>query len=167
MLRSAFDFAKFRQLLDNTFHDLAALFDVRHLATAEHDRDLHFVPVSQKSNRLLDLEVDIVLTRFGTQPNFLQLGLMLLAAFLGPFAFLVLEFAKIHDSTNRRFGLRCDLDKVQPQFTGFFQSDFGSKDTKLFSVGINNSNGGNLDVFIDTRAFLIDLLVPPLGSGKN
>ena len=46
-------------------------------AAAEQDVDLHLVAVFQEGPGLLDLEVDIVVARFGAQADFLELLLML------------------------------------------------------------------------------------------
>ena len=101
-----------KELGDDAFHDFAAFFDVRHLATTEENGYLDFVFVLQKANRLFDFEVDVVLARFGTQANFLQFRLMRFAVLLSPFALLILELSIVHDSTNGWFRFRCYFNKI-------------------------------------------------------
>ncbi len=47
-------------------HDLVAFVDMRVFTAAEDDRENHLVLVLQKAAGLIDLELQIVLTRTGT-----------------------------------------------------------------------------------------------------
>lgn len=93
-----------------------AFFDVRHFTTLELDRDLDFVFVLQEADGLLDLELDIVVARLGTQTNFLRLGVVRLILVL-LLALLVLVLAVVHDAAHRRLRARGNFDKIQSCFT--------------------------------------------------
>ena len=97
------------------FHDLAALFDVSHLATTEQDSHLHLVVVLEKTNRLLDLKLNIVLARLRSNANLFELRLMLFA-FCSPLTLVVLELSVVHDAANRWFRFRRDFDEIKPVF---------------------------------------------------
>ena len=108
-------FAVLQEVFDHAFNDATSLGDVGNLATAKHDRDLYSVFMTEKLARLLDLEIDVVLTRLGPQPNFLGLGVVRMAFGL-LFILLVFEFAEVHDSTNRWLFERRHLDQIKPTF---------------------------------------------------
>jgi hypothetical protein len=46
--------------------------------------------------------------------------LVRLTRLLRSLVFLILEFAEVHDSANRRSGVRSDFDEVQSGFTGSY-----------------------------------------------
>ena len=72
----------------------------------------------EKSNGLFDLELNVVFARFGSDADLLELRLVLFA-FCRPLTFVVLKFAKIHDSANRRLGFGSHFDQIEPVFAGF------------------------------------------------
>lgn len=105
----ALNFAMLLKLRDDAFHYFSAFVDVRVFATSEKNRHLHLVVVLKESNRLLDLEVDIVVTGLRPDANLFQLGLMCLSLFALLFL-VVFELSKVHDSTNGRLCLGSDLN---------------------------------------------------------
>lgn len=129
-------------------HHSAAFVDVRVLATAEQNRDLNFVVVLKKPDRLLDLEPDIMLAGFGPNANFFQLGLVGLALGLF-FGFVVFEFAIVHDPANRRFGVTGNFYQVQPSFVSSFHRLFSWDHSQLFAIGVNHANGCNTNLPVD------------------
>ena len=76
-----------------------SFFDMRQLATAEDDRDDHLVLVGQEFAGPVDLDLDIVIARFGANANLLDLAVMALALVL-PLFLLVLELAEVHDAAD-------------------------------------------------------------------
>src|SRR6187397_3104236 len=104
LLRSLLYFSKCRELSNNRFHVLAAFFDVGQFSAAEHQRDLHLVFLLQEPNRLLHLEIDVVLTCLWAQANFFDLGVMrMLVRFLLLFVFVL---AVVHDPAYGRAFVR-------------------------------------------------------------
>ena len=100
--------------------DFAAPVDVSHLTPLEHHVHLDLVLVRQKLTGLFHLEFDIVIARFRTQSNFLDLDLVGLGV-LGLFPLLfVFELAVIHDPANRRTLIRSDFDQIHPCLCGDF-----------------------------------------------
>ena len=154
LIRRAFHFSVFGQLLNNTFHHFSTLFDMGHFPSSKHYGYLNLVTMFQKTDRLFDFEVDIMLTRLGPQANFFQLGLMLLAIFLSTLALFVFEFAKVHDPAHRRLGLGCNFDQIKPQFLGFLKSYFRRYDSQLFSIGIDDAYGTDSYLFINPVTFV-------------
>lgn len=138
--RSTLHFPVLGEHLDDPLHDFAALLDVRVFTAAEKHCNLHFVIVLQEVDRLLDFEVDIVLSGFWANPDFLQLGLMLFA-FIDPFAFLVLELAKVHDSANGRLRIRSNLDQVQTGFACLLERFRCCENPELFPVLVDDPDG--------------------------
>ena len=124
-------------------------------ATTEKHSHLHLVVVLKKPDRLLNLEVDIVVTSFWSDANLFQFGLMSLSFF----AFLllvVLELSKVHDAADGRLRFCSNFNKVQPVFTSTFQSILGRNDTKLLTLFINDADRSNPDLFVDPILILID-----------
>lgn len=114
----AFDFAVFGKQLDDVVHDFAAFINVCVFSTAEKYCYLNLVVVLEEANCLLDFEPDIVLAGFGAYANFLKPSLMRLILGLA-FFLVVVEFAKIHDSADRRLRVAGNLNQIQPGFFGF------------------------------------------------
>ena len=132
---------------------LATFFYVRQLSATEDDRHDDLVFVQQKAASLRDLEGDIVLARFGTNANFLGLGVMNVT--LGEFLFLlVFELAKVHDATDRGSLVGCDFDQIQVGIASFCQCLVGADDSEQSTVGADNPNGRNSNLLVDPlRAF--------------
>ena len=124
LLWRRFQFAILQEFFDHVFNDATSLGDVGNLATTKHDRDLHSVFMTEKLACLLDLEIDVVLTRLGPQPDFLGLGVVRMAFGL-LFVLLVFEFAEVHDAANGRLLQRCHLDQIKPVFASNTQRFFG------------------------------------------
>ena len=72
--RFAFDFSEFSQHLDDLIHHAPTFINVSIFSTAEGYGNLHLVVMLQKCNCLFDFEFDVMLPSFGSQPNFLELG---------------------------------------------------------------------------------------------
>lgn len=91
----------------------------RLLAAAEHQVDLHLVALEHEFLGLGFFEKEIVL--FGSVAETDTLGLDLLLFRLGDLSLLcllVLEFAVVGDTTDRRYGLRGNLDDIEAFFLG-------------------------------------------------
>ena len=147
--RPAFDFAVLFELRDDVLHHFAALFDMSHLATTELNGDLHLIVVFEKSNRLLDFEVNIVLARLGAHTDLFQLCLMLLT--LGrTLTFVVLELTIVHDSADWWFRFWGHFDEVESQVLRFGQCVSGGDDTQLCSLVVNDTNGSYTNTFVDS-----------------
>ena len=115
LLRRRLEFPELFELLNDALHDLAAFFDVRIFTTAEHDGNLNLVLMFQEANRLLHLELDVVFTRLGSQPNLFGLGavtVLILFLFL-----VVFVLAEVHDTTNGRTLIGSYLNQIKACFS--------------------------------------------------
>ena len=89
------------------------LFGMRHLTTAEHDRDLDLRPCLEEAQHVLLLRGVVADVDLRAELHFLGFDLALvLARLLGLDCLVVLELSIVHDAAHGRFSLRSDLDQV-------------------------------------------------------
>src|SRR5436190_21099074 len=113
LLRHRLNDDQLSEIRDETIEDLATQIRVRHLAPAEHDRDLHLVPRLEEARDMSLLRGVVVWIDLRAELDLFQPGArLLLARFLLADVSLVLELAVIHDPTHRWIGLRCYLNEV-------------------------------------------------------
>jgi len=101
-----------------------ALVDVGHFSAAKHDRNDHLVFVGQECSGLVDLELNVMVARFGPQPYFLEFRVMNVR-FVLLLLLLVLELAKVHDAADRWRRPRSDFHQVKAGFSSAIEC-FGS-----------------------------------------
>lgn len=144
----------FEESSHHDFENAAALFGMGVLASFEYDRDLHFVFILQKANRLLDLEVDVVIACLGMQTNFLEARLMnVLVSFLLLFVFVL---AEVHDSADRRALVGGDFHEIQSHVSGAVHSLIGRENAELFSGLADHADGRNADLLINPGRNAVD-----------
>ncbi len=153
--RGHFDLANLRELIDHTFHHPAAFIDMHDFSSTKDDGNLHFVFRLEERSGELDFEIDIVLSRFGTQPDFFGLGVMDLALAV-LLALLILEFAVVHYAADRRPLVRRHLDQIEPRFAGDTERLVGGDDAQLFSFMRDHADGRNSDLIIDPHMLAVD-----------
>ena len=107
------------QDFDDLVHDAAALFDVSHFTTAEHDGHLDLVLVLKKSNRTLNFEVDIVFSRFGAKTDLLRFSVVRMLARL-LFLFLILVLPVVHNAAYGWSFVRSDFNKIETCVASLF-----------------------------------------------
>ncbi len=139
LLGRRFDFAVGAERFDHHFHDFVAFFDVSHFAAAEQDTDLDFVFMLQELLGLANLGANIFVTGFGSQADFLGLGVRLTGVLL--FVLVVLVFAVIHDSANGGPFVGSDLDKIQAGIASPFERLFGGDNPQLLAVFADDPDG--------------------------
>ena len=128
---------------------------MRHLTAAKQDGDLNFVLVLQESDRLFDLETDIVLTCLGSQTNLFGLrrvGVLVRLLFL-----VVLVLAVIHDPANWWSFIRRDFNEVEFFRLSFRERFLSWNDAQLFTVRRNDADGRDTDLVIDPGLYTVDL----------
>ena len=142
----------FAEVRDHAVQDLATQVRVRHLAPAEHDRDLDLVPPVQEPHDVALLGGVVVLVDLGAELDLLQAGprLLLAGLLLANVAF-VLELAVVHDPAHGRIGLRRDFDEVQIQVTGLAQRLAGVDHPDLLAVGPHQAYLGRPDPVVYAR----------------
>jgi hypothetical protein len=131
----------------------AAFLNVGQLSTTEHDRDNDLIFVLQKAARLRYLKGDIVLARFGTNANFLRLGVMNVS--FGEFLLLlVLELAEVHDAAHRGPLIGSNFHQIQICVPRLGQSFVGADDSEQRSIGADYPNRRNSNLLVNPlRAF--------------
>ncbi len=148
-----FDFADVFQLIDDHLDHTATLVNVDDFATTKHHGDLDLIPTGQEGPRLLDLEPDIMVSRFGSQADFFGPGVMDLAVVV-LFALLVLVFAVVHDAANGRLLVGGHFHQVQATLLGNLHRLFGRQDTQLFAFIRDNTDGRDADLLVDPYVLL-------------
>ncbi len=138
--RLRFYLSELDQVGNHSFHDFPSFFDVGHFTAAEDNGNLHFIFVLEEASSLSNLRIDIVLTGFWSKTNFFGLRLMSVSAVVFLFVFLVLIFAEVHDSTNRRLFVWSHFDEVQSSIACSVKSFVRADDSQLSSVGTDDTD---------------------------
>lgn len=159
MLRRGFHFADVFELFDDLLHDALPLFDVSHLAAAEHDRHDDLVFVKEEAAGLGDLEFDVVIPRLRTEADFLDLGVMNVG-FVVLFLLLILELAEVHDSAHRWLLIRCHLDQIETGVSRERQGVVCGHDPKLTAVGSNDTDRCDPNLLVDAMLLLYGSRLP-------
>ena len=142
-------FAMSSREVDDLLNHLPTAVHMGHFAPLEHHRDLDFVAIGEKTARLLDLEIDVVLAGFRAQANLFHLHVVCLGAFGLLSLLFIFELAEIHNPANWRPLIGSDLDQIQPGLPGRLQRVDRSQDAKLFIVLPDHSHRGNAELFGD------------------
>jgi glycosyltransferase involved in cell wall biosynthesis len=111
LLNRGLDLADFQQFIDHGLNHAVALLDMRHLTTSEDNGNLDLVLLAQESLRLLHLEVNIMCSGLGAEPNFLRLRVMRMLVRL--LLLVVFVFPVVHDATNGWTLVGSHFDQVQ------------------------------------------------------
>jgi hypothetical protein len=90
-----------------------------HFAASEAQRNFDLVAFADEVFHRAQFHLIIIFVDIGTNLDFFDFDdFLLLAGFVFLFLLLVFEFAIVELFTNRRLGIRADLDEVQPGFKG-------------------------------------------------
>lgn len=152
-----FDSTVFQKPFDDAIHHLATFIDMGVFSTAKQNGDLNLIVVFQKSNGLFDFEGNVVFARLGSDSDLLQPCLVRLVLGLF-FLFVVVEFSKVDDLANRRFGIRSNFDEIQPGVTSFVQSFLRRDHSQLITFLVNHTNWRLADLIIDSGLFFVTRL---------
>lgn len=96
-----------QQADERGFHYFLSLLNMSQFATAKHNGHHHFILVLKERDGLFDFEINVVRTRLRSQAYLFELGRVRLV-FVGALVLFVFEFAEVHDSADRGFGIRGD-----------------------------------------------------------
>jgi len=150
LARGHFYFGNIAQFLDKPVEHLAALGDMGQFATSENDGNGDLVLMLEEFAGMVDFEVDIMIARFGTNPNFLGPTMVSIRSVaVLPFLLLVLELPMVHDPADGRPFGRSHLDQIQSRFFGLGDRLFGWHDAQLFAVVGDDSDRSNADLLVD------------------
>ena len=107
---------------------------------SEQNVDLYLVVLGKKLSSLPNLHFDVVLARFRSHTDLLNLNGVLFGTALKLLLLLVLRLPEVHDSANRRTNPRAHFDKIQPginrEFPGFVSLHFA----KHFAILIDDAD---------------------------
>ena len=109
--------------------------------------------MTQERPGLVDFELDIVLTRFGPQPDLLQFCLMNVSFVLFLFL-LILELPEVHNSANRRPLIRRNLNKVEPSGLSLRKRIVSRDNSQLGAFCRNHANRRNPDLLVNAMLSL-------------
>jgi len=101
--------------LDDTLNQQFTKLGMAHLTTAISKKNLYFITFLQKFNRVIDFCVKIIVIDMKMKLHFFDfLHNLVLFCITLPLVFLVLVFAKIHDTADWRLGLCVHFDQIKP-----------------------------------------------------
>src|SRR5690242_2556385 len=141
---------------------------VRHLATAEAQRDLGLVAFGQKPRQVAQL--DLVIAFVGSRPelHFLDLDLLQLELRLVLLLRLpVLELAVIHDPAHRGLRHRGDFDEVELGGFGLAERLGQRNDAELLAVHPDQSYFRGVDFAVQSLMLLVQSYVRFSNSGDK
>src|SRR6185437_1759499 len=148
--RARFNFTNIGEVLLEFFQYARPEFTVRHLATAKPDRRFNLVALLEPLARMLHAIFVVVIVRSRSKLYFLDRDRYLL--FLRLVCLLlrfVLILSEIDDATNRRIGVRSDLDQVQAFFPGGTHGIAHVHHAQLFSFLTNHAYLGHANSFVN------------------
>lgn len=123
---------------------------VSHFATAEQDRKLNFIPGVEELGRLSPFRLEVVVVDLRPDANFFQLDDVLIPTRLALLAALLVPvLAVIHQPADRRHGVGCYLDEVEPSLTRHLERIKGRNDANLLALFVNEPNLANADALVD------------------
>jgi hypothetical protein len=132
---------------------------VGHLTAAKHDRHDDLVFVEEEATSLGDLEFDVVIARFRTEADFLDLGVMNVG-FVVLLLLLIFELAEVHDSAHRWLFIRRHLDQIEAGVSRERQGVVCGHDAKLATVGSDDTDRRDPDLFVDAMLLLYGSRLP-------
>ncbi len=147
LLWLGFNLANGAERFDDHLHHLLAFLDVGHLATTEQHADLDFVFVLEEFLGLTNLGTNVLFASLGAKTNFFRLGVRLPGVLF--LVLVVLVFAVIHDSANRRTLVRGNFDEIQSGVASTLKGVVGGDDPQLLAFLADYPNGRNADVVVD------------------
>lgn len=124
------------------------------LASAQHQRNFHHVPLTKEFLRFLGLHFKVMGIGPHAETDALNLSLLLsLFKLLFLFFLPVQELPKVHDFADGRLGIRCHFHKVELLLLGHLKPFLESDDPYLLFAFINEADGGGADALINAEEF--------------
>ena len=162
-LRLLLDDADIGQILLNPSEQIQTKLAVGVLTTTKSHRNLGFIALVQETSEVFQL--DLIIANISTRPelDLFNLNLLLLLARLVLLLFLIEPKASIiHQPTNRRIGIRNDLDEIKAHIGRPPHGLSQVENTDLLAVLGDQAYPWNRDLLIDAVAFWCsDSRLPP------
>src|SRR3989338_10441498 len=141
------------ELVDQPLQNPPADVGMRHLAPAEEDRGLHFVPVFEEALDVLLLELVVVLVDLRSELDlFDQDDLLVLPGLPRPLLLLVLIFAEIHDAADGWSRRGRDFDQVESLLLRKSQRLWRRHDAELLAAVVDDTGFPNPNSLVDPHA---------------
>jgi hypothetical protein len=150
--RALLDHAELGELLGEPVEDRGAALGVRHLAPAEHDRDLDLVLVAQEPLDVVLLRVVVVLGDLRAELDLADRDLLLvLLRLLDLLRLLVLVLRVVQHAAHRRARLGRDLDQVQVALLGEAERIGRLHHADLVALVVDHPDLGYANALVDPR----------------
>ena len=132
-----------------------AIIHASHLTTAEAQSHFDFISFFDKAKSILQLDVKIVLFNVRAKFDFLDADdfLLLLSLFL-PFLLFLSILTKIHDTADRRFCLRSDLDEIKMLLLRHAKRLTRRHDAELLTSCAGHAYFADMNFFIEAQSHL-------------
>ncbi len=162
-LRRFFHRTQLTALLGKVQEQLLTKLRMRHLPASETDRYFDLISVLQKLFGLIEPDVEIVNTDTNAELQFFCFhNTLIFTGLFFTFGLLKPVFAVVHDTADRRIGLRSDLDEVKAFIQGDFLRVLNGHNAKLGTVLINEADFTVLDCLVDLMLYVTDAKTPPI-----
>ena len=123
---------------------------VGHFASAEQDCKFHLIPGVEELGCLASFGLEVVVVDLGPNADLFQLDDVLVTTRLALLAALLIPvLAVIHQPADRRHGVGCYLNKVEPSLTRHLERIKGRNDANLLALFVNEPNLANADALVD------------------
>jgi len=137
------------KVFGNQIKELLCNLRVVDFTTPKADTYLHLHPIGYPFTGSLDFEHPVVIRRLWTQADLFDLNhLLLFTGFALFLCLLVLELAKVHNSTDGRLGVRRNLYQIEISIAGTIQS-FTDRDNHVVTRLCNQANLTDADLLIN------------------
>ena len=144
------------EVLRQALEHVETLLRMRHLATAEHDGDLHARALLEEAEHVTLLGLVVADVDLGTELHLLDLDARLvLARCLGLHGLLVLVLTIVHDAAYGRIGVRSDLDEVEVLLVGDALRVANVEEPQLRAIDTDQAAPRRGDLVIDARVIVL------------
>src|SRR5438270_3528422 len=154
------------RVIGDPVEDLPADVLVHHLATSEHDRDLHLLACFEELLQTLELGLKVMLRHLRAQLHLFQLDDVLLPPLLF-FSLdrIELEASVVDQAADGRARLRRHLDEIESLLVRDAQRSIRGQDAKLVVLVIDQTHLRAADLIVDSQLLKRDRTPPRSNSG--
>jgi hypothetical protein len=153
----ALDLADILHVAKDPLENPESEFGMGELSAPEHHGDFHLIALLQKPSDVPGLELVVVILDARSILDLLHVHRVLLLPGLScPSLLLITELAVVHEAANRRTSVRSHLYQIQSGLRGARSRLIEGNDPHLLSIGIDESNGADPNLVINTDSLVFD-----------
>ena len=157
--RERLGLSNFLQVFHDPCEDFFTDLRVSHLTTPEHHRQFDFVAFLQEPPSVSDLEVVIMVLDTRPELHFLDPdGVLLFPCLTSLPIRLVLVLPVVHHFDHGWTRVGSDLNQIHRTYFGPFPGLVDRDDADLLTVVLNQPDGADPDLVVDTNSVLADVL---------